>query len=477
VRHVDVQTIVESPQLPTLPMVALEVIALARRADASVDVVANVLSNDPALAGKVLRTANSSFYAQARSVHTIKQAVIVLGLNTVRTLALGFSLADTFRRGSNRGFDYTAYWQQCLLSAAGARVVAQRDAPALGEEAFLSGLLHHIGVLALAEALGEDYQAFIVASEGDARALRALERVELGLDHSEVGAALAEAWSLPAALVEALRSYLEPDDASPAATMLVRSVALGDDLARLYLHPNVGGSLRTVRGRAAEWFQLGESDVDGIVEAVHEQASSMREMFDLPPSGVPTPQAILARANEALLELNLEAQREAATDELTGLANRRSLDRALHAALAEATSERPVGVVIADIDHFKRVNDTFGHPAGDRVLAVVGDSVRRATRWGDVPARYGGEEFAVILPATNLDAALEVAERLRLAVAELVIDVHGEASVQVTISVGVALGTVDDAPDDVFERADQALYRAKAGGRNRVHVATPTFAA
>ncbi|MEZ4501096.1 MAG: GGDEF domain-containing protein [Dehalococcoidia bacterium] len=474
--RVDVQTIVQSPQLPTLPMVALEVINLARRTDASVEAVATVLSNDPALAGKVLRTANSSFYAQARTIHTIKQAVIVLGLNTVRTLALGFSLADTFRRGGNRGFDYTAYWQQCLLSAAGARVIAQRHTPALAEEAFLSGLLHHIGVLALAEAVGEDEQAFIVAAEGDPHALRALEQAELGLDHTEVGVALAEEWRLPPALVEALRSYLEPDQASIEARPLVRSVALGDDLARLYLHPDVGGSMRVIRTRAAEWFGLGEPEVDGVVNAVHEQASAMREMFDLPASGVAAPQAILAKANEALLELNLAAQREAATDALTGLANRREFDRSLASALAEGTPERPVAVVIADIDHFKRVNDTYGHPAGDRVLAAVADAVRNATRWGDVAARYGGEEFALILRGASPESAVEVAERMRTAVAEQSIDIEG-VSVHVTISAGVALNGDGDPADVVLAQADVALYEAKSAGRNRVCMAAPELAA
>jgi diguanylate cyclase (GGDEF)-like protein/PAS domain S-box-containing protein len=167
--------------------------------------------------------------------------------------------------------------------------------------------------------------------------------------------------------------------------------------------------------------------------------------------------------------------RQAATDPLTGLANRRCFDETLEREWRRAGRDgRPLALLMLDVDCFKSYNDDFGHQTGDTVLREVASCMQGATRRpGDTAARYGGEEFAVILPNTHADGAVQVAEAIRMAVANLALPhPHGPAG-RVTISIGVAAvtttayPTLDTTPDSLIASADAALYAAKAAGRNR----------
>lgn len=159
----------------------------------------------------------------------------------------------------------------------------------------------------------------------------------------------------------------------------------------------------------------------------------------------------------------------ATTDGLTGLTNHRSFQERFGDLLARSARHgHQAAMLLCDVDHFKNVNDTYGHPVGDEVLRRVAAVLRKATRKIDIPARYGGEEFAVVLEATDLDGALRLAERIREDVGALVLD-SDQGTFQITMSVGVA-SFPDDSRDRaaLIERADMALYHAKETGRNRV---------
>jgi diguanylate cyclase (GGDEF)-like protein/PAS domain S-box-containing protein len=159
-------------------------------------------------------------------------------------------------------------------------------------------------------------------------------------------------------------------------------------------------------------------------------------------------------------------------DALTGLFNRRYLDETLERELARADREgRPVSVVMMDIDRFKEVNDAFGHRAGDAMLQRLGELLRTQTRLGDVACRYGGEEFVMVLPDMPLETACQRAEAWRVLVDGLRV-AYGGVSLHVTLSMGVAAYPVSGrTADAVLTAADNALYTAKAGGRNRIAVA------
>jgi diguanylate cyclase (GGDEF)-like protein/PAS domain S-box-containing protein len=163
----------------------------------------------------------------------------------------------------------------------------------------------------------------------------------------------------------------------------------------------------------------------------------------------------------------------ALTDPLTGLHNRRGLE-----GRAEAIHFRPGGApvsqvwIMADIDHFKRVNDTYGHEAGDEVLKAVAEALRSTARGADLVARFGGEEFVLVLPDTSAELAVRIAERLRLAIEALSTDVGGQV-IRVTASFGIAQRAAQDSQLEVLERADAALYSSKKDGRNRVTMSAP----
>ncbi|PAX08989.1 sensor domain-containing diguanylate cyclase [Sphingomonas lenta] len=170
--------------------------------------------------------------------------------------------------------------------------------------------------------------------------------------------------------------------------------------------------------------------------------------------------------------LEAELVQRATVDELTGLANRRHFTERLTAELERASRHgRPLTLALFDIDHFKRVNDTRGHAAGDQVLRAVAAVANATVRITDLVGRIGGEEIAVLMPDTDEGDAALVAERLRIAVARHHVVVGGGAVVRVTISTGLAKAVVGEPATELMSRMDAALYAAKESGRNRVRLA------
>ena len=186
--------------------------------------------------------------------------------------------------------------------------------------------------------------------------------------------------------------------------------------------------------------------------------------------------SLAAQAWRALdnVRLHDEADRKATTDLLTGLANHGEFQAVLGHELEDARRYNyPVGLILFDLDNFKRVNDTYGHLQGDAVLRGVARALAQTVREGDTAARYGGEEMALILPHTDVDGSFAIAERVRAEIADLVIPmVDGDGALQITASIGVS-ATVEGEKDELIAEADAALYTAKRSGKNRVVRAAP----
>jgi diguanylate cyclase (GGDEF)-like protein len=174
----------------------------------------------------------------------------------------------------------------------------------------------------------------------------------------------------------------------------------------------------------------------------------------------------LARKNKELEAANHAIERIARTDVLTGLSNRRTLDELLSREIGRAQRQhQPLSLILADVDHFKEINDTFGHGVGDHVLSALGRIFGSQVRPYDVAARFDGEEFVLVFPGTECHEGLAIAERLRRQVEAIQIPNGPE---RITISCGVATLMENDSAEAVLARADAALCRAKDGGRNRV---------
>lgn len=188
------------------------------------------------------------------------------------------------------------------------------------------------------------------------------------------------------------------------------------------------------------------------------------------------PAELVARLGIAQRILNLEARLAdmARQDLLTGLFNRRALYETLQAALSQSTREMsPLSLILVDLDHFKLVNDQYGHPMGDQVLQRVAEALRKNKRGYDSVGRWGGEEFLVILPHTNLDQAVVAAERLRASLAATQVSITEKNSVTLSASLGVTSTQHSKVPltmEILLKQADEALYQAKGNGRNCVCV-------
>lgn len=224
------------------------------------------------------------------------------------------------------------------------------------------------------------------------------------------------------------------------------------------------GSVVVVPLRGAEW-SLG---------AIAAEAADPSALTTVEASLLQLLASVSAVALERVRQLE-QATQASRTDPLTQLANRRVFDEALARHLAECDRYgETLSLVLADVDHFKQINDTFGHAAGDAVLVALARAFASAVRDVDLCARYGGEELAFLLPHTPLDRARDVAERLRRTAEELAVQWKGDR-IPVTVSFGVACYPVSAGRGDaLFASADRALYSAKNGGRNCVKCAMPT---
>jgi diguanylate cyclase len=244
---------------------------------------------------------------------------------------------------------------------------------------------------------------------------------------------------------------------------LETSVSLADQDASRF-----GDSL----SECGEKIQADPTSVASMVQELIQHTEAMQA------SNTKLQAALDHHANEAkaLREQLQSARREALTDALTGLLNRTGFDAAAADILSDAGDDDHAScLVMVDIDHFKRVNDTYGHLFGDRVIKLVADVLRKTVKGKDAAARFGGEEFIVLLPDTPLAGARAVAENIRKAIerARIRRADSGETIGNLTLSAGVAQLREGESIEELLERADQALYKSKEDGRNRVTSAEP----
>lgn len=266
--------------------------------------------------------------------------------------------------------------------------------------------------------------------------------------------------------LQELESYVEGAHADHQAGESA-ALALGDDVTREVRDLEDAAGACTDQASLRETLNTRLTRINARV-AAHVDQEQQRRQHAL---------AELARLDRQLRETETEAGRlqrhldeeraRAAQDSLTGVWNRGAFDKRLDEEVARARrSRRPLALMFLDVDHFKRLNDSYGHQAGDRVLSSVAKMIASGLRVHDFPARYGGEEFVVLMPDTVSEQALVVAERVREAVAGASFRFKGQP-VQVTLSAGVCELRDGDNPEEMVASADRALYEAKHAGRNR----------
>ncbi len=219
--------------------------------------------------------------------------------------------------------------------------------------------------------------------------------------------------------------------------------------------------------RAADRIASGDLEVR-LSATRHDELGHLTQVFDQMADRLRRSHADIMAANEAMQQQNQVLETLSITDSLTGLHNRSKLDAILNDELARfRRTQRQFALLMLDIDHFKTLNDTYGHVVGDEILAAVARILLQSIRSIDYAARYGGDEFIIILVETSAELALKTAERIRSHVESMCYSVS-DSTITVTVSIGVVQCQPDDiTPTAVFTRADHALYEAKRAGRNR----------
>jgi diguanylate cyclase len=299
--------------------------------------------------------------------------------------------------------------------------------------------------------------------------------------------------------------YVSGANASLKSTIdqhLQKGATLDENVTHDIYHQHVADINEQVAQRVSEGFQKVMAELSSSAARAGDQAGQFGTALEkwrddlgaAKPAAKPAADAILTltrsmqdsvatlknrlddsrREIEQLRQEVVKAREEGQADGLTGLMNRRGFDQAIAACLAEFDNgDCGPSLLIADIDHFKRVNDTYGHVFGDRVLAAVGQILKKCVKGKNTAARFGGEEFIVLLPAASVDEAGQLAEQIRAMVQGCSIkrSTDKEAVANITISLGVTNFRAGEAVADFVARADAALYVSKNAGRNRVTIA------
>jgi diguanylate cyclase (GGDEF)-like protein len=474
--------------LPSLPGVAMRVLDLIRDSNVSISSLADAVQTDPAMVTKVLKTVNSSYYGLTVPCPSIQRAMSLLGLNTVKSIVLGFSLVD-FSKAMGKAdgkFDMSIYWRRAIYSAAAARAVARHTKRCDGEEAFIAALVADIGVLACLSALKGEYGEVLAAAGDDHDKLAGVEQQKLGATHASIGMDLASKWRLPAQLAACIGYHHSPELCKPEHLEIVRTVMLGRFAAGALT--GAGDPKRQLGSfilRGLEWAKIERDVAKKLLEATTQGATELTKLLEVKTGAAPDMTEILSQAQEALVETQMEMQRtnveltkKTVTDGLTGAFNRPHFDQELARLFAQANLDRKaLAVLFIDGDRFKSINDTFGHAAGDAVLKELAKRAQATVGQGGSVFRYGGEEFAVLLPQTDLTRGAAIADMVRVAMESKAFDIGEGKNHRVTISVGVSAWTsATDASigaDHVVHAADQAVYSAKRSGRNRVCLCVP----
>lgn len=487
-----IESVLKCTQLPSLPAIAAEVLELTSRPDVPIREIASVVQNDQAMAGKILKTVNSSYYGLSSPCPTIDRAMSYLGLNTVKSLVLGFSFLDSFRDVPDEGaegntFDLTQHWRRAIYGASASRIIATHVDDMDPDEAFLAALMQDVGMLAMYVVAGREYCDALSETDHDNEKVMACETEVFGFSHVDVGSELTKRWRLPESIVETARHHHDPGNASGPLVGFVRCGGLASLMASVCAEQGCERDMTLYAQRAKAWFGFSREKAEEVLQQAVDGAVQLSSLFAVDTGRKPDLGHMLSEASEALVQHQIETQRQADelarqayTDGLTGIANRKRFDEILTDEFrASMEEDLPLSVLFSDADKFKTLNDTYGHQAGDAVLQQLATRLTEAVGDRGTVCRYGGEEFAAILPGVCADDASVIAERCRVAVERAMFDLRevgcGVDELPVTVSVGVAsreAGSGDAARNAEFllRAADKAVYAAKDSGRNCVRL-------
>lgn len=497
----DIQQLIgEQINLPSPPAIAAQILKTIQNKESSLNDLEKIIAADPALTSKLLRIANSAFYSLPYQVSNVGRALSILGTNVIKNIALSFVIAGNLRGDEEFSFDFDYFWRRSVTAAVAAELVTglleEKD-----EDIFVTALLQDIGILIMYLSKGQDYNAALeqcIVNGGTG--LIHSERRMYQFDHQQLSCTLLESWEIPESIVRPIRCHHEPDLAPEEDRQTCSVLYVANLLSVIYSGKETAENVRELQTKMMAYFNIGADQTRTLLDDVAEKSLDILNIFEVDPGQMKPYSQMLQEANDELGKLNLSYEQlvlelkeskersERFADELrkanarleelafrdglTSLYNHRYFQEILSKEMARAKRyKHSLCLIMFDIDYFKKVNDTFGHPAGDQVLINLAKAISAAVRPTDVVARYGGEEFAVILPETNITGLKVFAERLRRSAASVTTMIR-QHPIEITISCGGVHLSPDDniTQQELIYKADRGLLLSKKNGRNRVTI-------
>ena len=493
-----IEEILSCQSLPSLPAIALQVIELTSNPNVSMDELSKTVQNDQALAAKILRTVNSSFYGLRTKCSSIRQALVMMGLGPVKALTLGFSLV-TSAEVIDDGFDKTAYWRRSLYAAVGARTVAEMAGhKAIADEAFLGALLQDIGMMAMYQALRERYLDALSTTNGDHARVASAELRAFDTQHAEIGAMLAQRWRLPDSLTIPIRYHERPTAAPQGHHQIVRFVALGNLAHDALTDVDPLPAMRRFTERCDQWFGVRATEASDGLKRIAAATKELACLFSVDTGEFPDAQAIIDAATTRHIEVSRRGPEvpmptgslgEAimrdggGIDKETGAFDRSGFDVSFRRAFERAAeADESLGVVVVSVDEGKGATRLSGPVLVEALAGVVATLRRHVDPLGGVVCRIQPTLIGVVLPDANQPTLLKVIEAARAEI-EKASPTWGKAKrlmlPRVKTTAGMAVrdpaspGGLTQ-PERIVAAAAQALREALAQGGSRTGVYVPT---
>lgn len=486
--------------LPSPPALAFKIVNAVKDDTNTFQELAEIIKTDPALSSQLLKIANSSLYGLSKKVDCLTKATSLLGTKTLTNIALSFVLVNNLEINTDEGqFDINGFWKRSITNGVAAENLARITGDA-SQDIFITALLQDIGLLILYNSRPGDFNRLMDEKRVTGRSLSDTEQDLFGYGHADLGSMLLESWNLPKSIFIPIRDHHKKAFNGAFGTHS-SLLSIADKISSIYHGSKVNEKSLELHSLLKTRFQMSSETIDELIDDIGEQARELMSIFSIDPGDMGPISVLMRDANVELRKLNLSYEQVvfelqqaknnaeklaldlknandrlrdlAFYDDLTGLHNHRYFQETFDDELYRSQRfNKPLSLLLLDVDHFKLVNDTYGHLVGDLVLQEVSKQMARLVRQSDIVARYGGEEFAIILPETSLSGAKVLGQRLRRGIEQLEI-LAGVEKVRVTICIGIA-GTemegVDFDKTVMISQADEALYLAKKNGRNRVEM-------
>ncbi len=498
------ERILANPNLPTLPVVALRVLELTGKKEVSLREIAKVIENDPAIATRVLRTVNSSYYALNQRCGSIQQALAFLGIHTVKALVLGFSLVRNVNGiGDDEvSFNFLDYWRRSLYSAAAAREIALCHRRCDPDEAFIAALVQDLGMVALWRAYGDRYLQVIDLTKGDHRRLCAIETRSLEIDHATVSAELMARWHFPDTIISAVRHQHHSHEASVETAAIARTVELAGCATAVFSIKQPQPELMRFRRDGQDWFDFRPGPLTLLLQRISDQAQELSQAFNLDVGAAVDVKALLKaaskiRSDQHLEERGLEVDPCDLVDQssitIESLPDARAFGTNLEEAFLSHTTQRSsgadeshsahphagVGLLLIGIDRARDVQESYGTRGVEAAMNHALQMVRAVDGAQLTPYRFVGAEIAVILPSTDVEELCRIAELIRRKYSETAVPFTcaTAGSFPVSVSVGAALYDPEQAAhtEVCINSPDQlvrgAMFALASGRKSRNSVA------